>query len=82
MTEATPVPSPSAADTPIPQDVQARRADILRIGNRAAAAVQEANRQRGIANWYSLRGRMVTTLCPPHQGSDDSIDMSWACVDF
>lgn len=59
MTEATPVPSPSAADTPIPQDVQARRADILRIGNRAAAAVQEANRQRGIANWYSLRGRMV-----------------------
>ena len=59
MTDATPVPSPSAADTPIPQDVQARRADILRIGNRAAAAVQEANRQRGIANWYSLRGRMV-----------------------
>ena len=68
MTEATPVPSPSAADTPIPQDVQARRADILRIGNRAAAAVQEANRQRVIANWYSLRGRMVNDTLSAESG--------------
>jgi hypothetical protein len=46
----------------IPTDVHERRADILRIGNRAAAAVQASNRQRGIANWYSLRGYLVSDM--------------------
>ena len=44
---------------PIPTDPSARMADLLRIGNRAARAVQEANRKRGIPNWYSLGGRLV-----------------------
>lgn len=45
---------------PIPTDPHARIADILRIGNRAARAVQEANRRRGIPNWYSLGGVIVS----------------------
>jgi hypothetical protein len=56
---------PPVVGGPIPTDVHARRADILRIGNRAAAAVQASNRQRGIANWYSLRGRLVNDGPPP-----------------
>jgi hypothetical protein len=59
MTDAD---SHQAAEAPIPSDVHARRADILRIGNRAAAAVQASNRQRGIANWYSLRGCLVSDM--------------------
>jgi hypothetical protein len=62
MTDAD---APQAAKAPIPSDLHARRADILRIGNRAAAAVQAANRQRGIANWYSLRGCLVSDLPLP-----------------
>jgi hypothetical protein len=62
MTDAD---SPQAAEAPIPSDVHARRADILRIGNRAAAAVQASNRQRGIANWYSLRGCLVSDMPQP-----------------
>jgi hypothetical protein len=46
--------------SPIPTDPLERMADILRIGNRAARAAQEANRRRGIANWYSLNGRLVS----------------------
>lgn len=46
--------------TPIPTDPLERMADILRIGNRAARAAQEANRRRGITNWYSLNGRLVS----------------------
>jgi hypothetical protein len=57
--------SPRAARPPIPTDIHARRADILRIGNRAAAIVQASNRQRGIANWYSLRGYLVSDMPPP-----------------
>jgi hypothetical protein len=57
--------APRVAETPIPSDVHARRADILRIGNRAAAAVQASNRQRGIANWYSLRGCLVSDMSLP-----------------
>ena len=38
----------------------ARIADIVRIGNRAARAAQEANRERGIPNWYSLGDRLVS----------------------
>lgn len=45
---------------PIPTDPLARIADILRIGNRAARAAQEANRRRGIPNWYSLSGIIVS----------------------
>lgn len=45
---------------PIPTDPLERMADILRIGNRAARAAQEANRRRGITNWYSLNGRLVS----------------------
>ena len=62
MTDAD---APQAAEAPIPSDLHARRADILRIGNRAAAAVQAANRQRGIANWSSLRGCLVSDLPLP-----------------
>jgi hypothetical protein len=62
MTDAD---APQAAEAPIPSDLHARRADILRIGNRAAAAVQAANRQRGIANWYSLRGCLVSDAAGP-----------------
>ncbi|MCK6435170.1 MAG: hypothetical protein HUU30_20620 [Burkholderiaceae bacterium] len=62
MTDAA---STGSAQTPIPTDVHARRADILRIGNRAAAAVQASNRQRGIANWYSLRGCLVSDAPVP-----------------
>ena len=54
--------SPRGARATIPTDVHERRADILRIGNRAAAAVQASNRQRGIANWYSLRGYLVSDM--------------------
>ena len=54
--------SPRSARDTIPTDVHERRADILRIGNRAAAAVQASNRQRGIANWYSLRGYLVSDM--------------------
>ena len=57
--------SPRAARPPIPADIHARRADILRIGNRAAAIVQASNRQRGIANWYSLRGYLVSDMPLP-----------------
>jgi len=57
--------SPRAARPPIPTDIHARRADILRIGNRAAAIVQASNRQRGIANWYSLRGYLVSDMPLP-----------------
>jgi hypothetical protein len=35
-------------------------ADLLRIGNRAARAVQDSNRRQGIPNWYSLNGRLVS----------------------
>lgn len=45
---------------PIPTDPLARIADILRIGNRAARAAQEANRRRGIPNWYSVGGIIVS----------------------
>lgn len=44
----------------IPDEHLARIADILRIGNRAARAAQEANRKRGIPNWYSLGDRLVS----------------------
>jgi hypothetical protein len=57
--------TPRATEAPIPSDVHARRADILRIGNSAAAAVQASNRQRGIANWYSLRGCPVSDVPLP-----------------
>lgn len=45
--------------SPIPTDPLARMADLMRIGNRAARAVQESNRKQGIPNWYSLGGRLV-----------------------
>jgi hypothetical protein len=45
---------------PIPTDPLARMADLLRLGNRAARAVQESNRRQGIPNWYSLNGRLVS----------------------
>lgn len=45
--------------SPIPTDPHARMADMMRIGNRAARAVKEANRKQGIPNWYSLGGRLV-----------------------
>ena len=41
-------------------DGLARIADIVRIGNWAARAAQEANRERGIPNWYSLGDRLVS----------------------
>lgn len=46
--------------TPIPTDPLARMADLLRIGNRAARAVQESNRRQGIPNWYSLNGQLLS----------------------
>ena len=54
--------------SPIPTDPLARMADLLRIGNRAARAVQEANRKQGIPNWYSLGGRIVNDA----QSQDDT----------
>ena len=49
----------------MPQDVQARRAAILRTGHRAAAAVQDASRQCGIVNRVLLRGRMICDVMAP-----------------
>ena len=45
---------------PLPDDRHARIAEILRIANRAALAAQVKNRRLGIANWYSLAGRLVS----------------------
>ncbi len=54
-----------AKTTPqIPGDRIARMVDVIRIGNRAARAVQQANRRMGIANWYSLRGVLVSDVDP------------------
>ena len=50
--------------TSIPTDPLARMADLLRIGNRAARQVQQANRRHGIVNWYSLNGRLVSDAEP------------------
>lgn len=35
-------------------------AEILRVGNRAVKQAQDLNRRLGIANWYSLSGRLVS----------------------
>lgn len=37
----------------------------MRIGNRAARAAQLDNRARGIPNWYSLAGRIVSDRLEP-----------------
>lgn len=57
------------APTPIPTDVHEMHDDILRIGNRAAAEVQESNRRRFIPNGYSLRGRLVSDASSIKQGT-------------
>lgn len=49
----------------IPTDPLARIADIVRIGNRAARAAQADNRVRGVANWYSLAGHIVSDRPEP-----------------
>lgn len=33
---------------------------IIRIGNQAVREAQARNRELGIANWYSLNGRIVS----------------------
>ena len=55
------------------QDALLRAAELARIGNQAAQAVQESNRRRGIVNWYSINGRLVSdagavTVPPPLPG--------------
>ena len=35
-------------------------AEILRVGNRAVRQAQARNRELGIANWYSINGRLVS----------------------
>ena len=45
---------------PIPTDRDERMRDIVRIGNRAARRAQLRNCERGIPNWYSINGRLVS----------------------
>lgn len=35
-------------------------AEFTRIGNRAVHKAQEENRRLGIANWYSINGKIVS----------------------
>ena len=65
MTAENDLPAGARAATPMPQHVQARRADLLRTGHRAAAAVQDASRQCGIVNRVLLRGRMICNAVAP-----------------
>ena len=52
-----PTIAPTAADTIV---VEHWSAHLIRIGNQAVRAAQERNRCLGIANWYSLNGRLVS----------------------
>ena len=39
---------------------EAWAAEMLRVGNRAVRQAQALNRALGIANWYSINGRLVS----------------------
>jgi hypothetical protein len=43
-----------------PDQALLQAAELARLGNRAARQAQDANRRKGIANWYSLNGRIVS----------------------
>ena len=43
-----------------PNSHEAWAAEILRVGNRAVKRAQDRNRELGIANWYSVHGRLVS----------------------
>lgn len=36
--------------------------ELVRIGNQAVREAQARNRKMGIANWYSLNGRLVCDM--------------------
>lgn len=45
--------------------------ELVRIGNQAVREAQTQNREKGIANWYSLNGKVVSDAptAQPEAGS-------------
>lgn len=42
-------------------------AELVRIGNQAVREAQARNRKKGIANWYSLNGQLVSDAPTPQR---------------